>query len=173
MFFFKKKSVRAEFVPVILPDPVDESARKKVLVVDDDLVVAKTLLLTLHKRGYQVLCATDVSQAIKLMREQDPDIMLVDVGLSPEVSGANLTDGFQVTRWLQLANTRRIPSIIISGSDKPAYRRQAAAVGADGFLPKPINEDALIDSIECALAQPAPAGEGFPALKMAAGSFVD
>jgi CheY-like chemotaxis protein len=200
MFFWKKKSVRAEFVPVILPDPVQPEApeeiaapnqnaapmlsaapienaapRKKVLVVDDDLVVARTLSLKLNARGYEVLCAGDAAQAIKLVREQDPDILLVDVGLPPDIAmgGANLTDGFQVTRWLQLANTRKIPSIIISGSDKPAYRRQAAAVGADGFLPKPINEQALMDSIECALALPAPVAEGFATFKMAATSFAD
>lgn len=179
MIFWKKKSVRAEFVPVILPDPVrpeDPSApRKKVLVVDDDPVVVKTLWLKLNARGYQVLCAGDAAHAIKLVREQDPDILLVDVGLPPDIAmgGANLTDGFQVTRWLQLANTRKIPSIIISGSDKPAYRRQAAAVGADGFLPKPINEQALMDSIECALALPAPVAEGFATFKMAATSFAD
>ncbi|HWC60150.1 MAG TPA: response regulator [Verrucomicrobiae bacterium] len=185
MFFRKKRA--AEFVPVILPDPMQGagvmpagteetmSPRKKVLVVDDDSVVAKTLWLTLNSRGYQVLCAADAAQAIKMMREQNPDVMLVDVGLPPDIAmgGANLTDGFQVTRWLQLANTRKIPSIIISGSDKPAYRRQAAAVGADGFLPKPINENALVDSIECALAHPAPVAEGFATFKMAASSFAD
>jgi twitching motility two-component system response regulator PilH len=194
MIFWKKKTVRAEFVPVILPDPVQPEApeeiatssentvprkidapRKKVLVVDDDPVVVKTLWLKLNARGYHVLCASDAAQAIKLVREQDPDILLVDVGLPPDIAmgGANLTDGFQVTRWLQLANTRKIPSIIISGSDKPTYRRQAAAVGADGFLPKPINEDALMDSIECALAMPAPVAEGFATFKMAATSFAD
>src|SRR5215471_3630959 len=65
MFFFKKKKVApTEFVPVVLPDPASQSEdnsapRKKILVVDDDAVVAKTLALALNKRGYQVLCATD------------------------------------------------------------------------------------------------------------------
>lgn len=172
LFFKKKKKIATGFVPVILPDPEGSVTRKKVLVVDDDQVVAKALSLKLKGKGYNVICASDCAQAIQVVREQDPDIMLVDVGLPPDIAmgGANLSDGFQVTRWLKLANTRKIPSIIISGSDKPAYRRQAAAVGADGFLAKPINDEALMDSIECALENPAPVAEGFATFKMAVGS---
>jgi CheY-like chemotaxis protein len=180
MFFFrKKKTVAAEFVPVVLPDPVQpvdpNAPRKKVLVVDDDAVIAKTLSLTLSAKGYQVLCAADSAQAIKLMREEDPDIMIVDVGLPPDIAmgGANLADGFQVTRWLQRANTRKIPSIIISGSNKATYKHQAAAVGADVFLTKPIDNQLLLDSIKCALAHEAPVAEGFETLKMASSFSVD
>ena len=172
MLFWKKKKVVKEFVPVILPDPEGHFMKKKILVVDDDQVVAKVLSLQLKAKGYDVICASDCAEAIQVVRQQDPDVLLVDVGLPPDIAmgGAHLSDGFQVTRWLKLANTRKIPSIIISGSDKPAYRRQAAAVGADGFLAKPINDEALMDSIECALENPAPVAEGFATFKMAVGS---
>ncbi len=190
MFFFrKKKAARAGFVPVILPDPAqpedvqsddaqpenENAHRKKVLVVDDDAVVAKALSLTLNARGYEVLCATDSAQAIQMVRDQDPDVMLVDVGLPPDIAmgGANFADGFQVTRWLQLANSRKIPSIIISGSNKPAYQRQAMAAGAEAFLAKPLNNDVLVESIESALAGPVRIAGGFETFKMAEGSVVD
>jgi two-component system KDP operon response regulator KdpE len=172
MFFFRKKKKATGFVPVILPDPEGRVTREKVLVVDDDQVVAKALSMKLKAKGYDVVCASDCAQAIQMVREQNPDIMLVDVGLPPDIAmgGANLSDGFQVTRWLKLANTRKIPAIIISGSDKPAYRRQAAAVGADGFMAKPINGEVLLETVECALANPAPVAEGFATFKMAVGS---
>jgi CheY-like chemotaxis protein len=171
MLFFRKKKTTVEFVPVVLPDPIDPNVpRKKILVVDDDPIMVKTLSLTLTAKGYDVLSATDGSQAISVIREQNPDMMLVDVGLAPDVGGA-FGDGFQVTQWLLQANFRKIPAIIISGSDKPAYKRQAAAVGADSFMAKPINKELLLDSIEAALANPAPVVEGvLPALKMADGS---
>lgn len=180
MFFFKKKKAApAEFVPVVLPDPVqseDASApRKKILVVDDDEVVAKSLSLALNARGYQVLCATDSAEAIQMVREQDPDVMLVDVGLPQDVSigGAHLEDGFKVARWLQISNTKKIPSIIISGSNKASYQRQALAVGAEAFLAKPLNNDVLVESIESALANPVQIAGGLETFKMAVGSFED
>jgi CheY-like chemotaxis protein len=121
MFFWKKKAAKAEFVPVILPDLIDPNAPcKKILIVDDDAVTVKTLSLTLNAKGYKVLIAGDGAQAISMVREENPDMMLVDVGLPPDLGGARLCDGFEVTRWLQRTNARKIPAIIISGSDKPA-----------------------------------------------------
>jgi len=170
-FFRKKKAAAPEFVPVVLPDPIDPNApRKKILVVEDDPVVAKTLSLTLNARGYDVVVAADSCEAIKLVREQDPDMMLVDVGLQPDLGGARLCDGFQVAQWLHQTNARKIPAIIISGSDKPAYKRQAASVGAEGFLAKPLDNAVLVESIESALARPAPVEQGAALLKMAVGS---
>jgi CheY-like chemotaxis protein len=175
MFFRKKKTVSAPgFVPVVLPDPIDPNVpRKKILVVEDDPVVAKTLSMTLNARGYQVMCATDSCEAIKMVRELDPDMMLVDVGLEPDLGGARLCDGFQVAQWLQQTNPRRIPSIIMSGSDKPSYKRRAASVGAETFLAKPLNNEVLVESIESALARPAPVAEGvtsLSSLKMSLGA---
>jgi len=167
MNFFRKKKVAApEFVPVVLPDPIDPNVpRKKVLVVEDDPVVAKTLSMTLNARGYEVVVAPDSCEAIKLVREQEPDMMLVDVGLQPDLGGARLCDGFQVTQWLHQTHARKIPSIIISGSDKPGYKRRAASVGAETFLAKPIDNAALVESIESALARPAPVAEDVTSLK--------
>jgi two-component system KDP operon response regulator KdpE len=174
MFFWKKKPAVNQFVPVVLPAPVemaDEASepRKKVLIVDDDPVVVKALTLTLHAKGYQVLSALDGAEAISVIRDKEPDVMLVDVGLPPDIAsgGAVLSDGFQVTRWLQLANAKKIPTIIISGSNKVDYKRRAVAVGADGFMAKPINKDVLFDSIEAALSRPAVVGDGFETMKMA------
>jgi two-component system KDP operon response regulator KdpE len=173
-FFRKKKVARAEFVPVVLPDPIDPNApRKMVLVVEDDAVVAKALSMTLSARGYEVVCAADSSEAIKLVRERKPDVMLVDVGLQPDLGGARLCDGFQVAEWLQRANARKIPSIIISGSDRPAYKNRAASVGAEAFLAKPVDNTVLVEFIESALTRPMPVAEDvnpLSSLKMAVGS---
>jgi two-component system KDP operon response regulator KdpE len=170
MQFFKKKK-QVEFVPVVLPDPIDPNApRKKVLIVDDDAVTVKALSMVLSPRGYDVLSAADGAQAISIIHQQNPDVMLVDVGLAPDV-GSALNDGFQVIQWLQRANSRKIPAIVISASDKPAYKKQAAAIGAAGFMTKPIDKELLFNSLESALANPAPVAEEAPTLKMAEGSF--
>jgi CheY-like chemotaxis protein len=98
---------------------------------------------------------------------------VVDVGLAPDVGGAHLSDGFQFTRWLQMANPRKIPSIIISGSNKPAFKRQAKAAGADTFLAKPIENESLLNSIESALTHSTPAAVESAALTMATGTSGD
>lgn len=174
MLFFSKKKKSVEFVPVVLPDLIDpDMPRKKVLVVDDDRVTLKALSLALTARGYDVLTAADASEAISVVRDQNPDIMLVDVGLPPDIAmgGANLADGFQLTRWLQRSHFRKIPAIIISASDKPAYQRQAAAVGADAFIAKPLSIELLVEAIESVRVHRAPESEGFETLKMAEGTF--
>jgi CheY-like chemotaxis protein len=176
MNFFRKKKTAPEFVPVVLPDPIDPNApRKKILVVEDDPVVAKTLSMTLNARGYDVVIAPDSCEAIKLAREQDPDMMLVDVGLQPDLGGAWLCDGFQVAQWLNQTSAKKIPSIIISGSDKPSYKTRATSVGAEAFLAKPLDNTRLVESIESALKHqhPTPIMEGMDSLaslKMAVGS---
>lgn len=178
MFFRKKKAAVREFVPVVMPTPAETemahepgSPRKKILIVDDDPVVVKALTMTLHAKGYRVLSALDSAEALSIVREKDPDMLLVDVTLPPDVSygGANLCDGFQVTRWLRLANSRKIPALIITASNKPEYLQEAAAIGANGFMVKPINTAVLLDSIESALAKPAPEGEGYFNLRMLEG----
>src|SRR5256885_1248719 len=95
LFFKKKKAARAEFVPVVLADAVESDApRKKILVVDDDPIIVKTLSMTLNAQGYQVVSATDGAEAIGVINKEDPDMMLVDVGLPPDLGGARLCDGF-------------------------------------------------------------------------------
>jgi CheY-like chemotaxis protein len=164
--FFRRKKVAESDTPRIkltgreIESPETTAPRKRILVIDDDPVIVKTLTLTLNTGGYQVVSAMDGSQAISIMHEQKPDMMLVDVGLPPDLAGgANIAqwDGFQVTRWIQQVNSKKIPTIIISGTNKPEYPKQARAVGAEGFLPKPIDNEFLLSAIATALSRK-PAG---------------
>jgi CheY-like chemotaxis protein len=143
--------------------------RKKILVVDDDPVMVKTLSLTLNAGGYNVVAARDGATAIGVMRDEKPDLMLVDVCLPTDVvnRGSVPWDGFQITRWIQRVNSQKIPTLIISGADKPEYQRQAVAAGAEGFLSKPLNKAQLLNSVESALAKAEPATGPFVGLKMA------
>lgn len=125
-------------------------AGKKILIVDDDAVILKTLSMILKSAGYEVVTATDGSEAIGVMRDDAPDLMLVDVCLPP---GLPISwDGFQVAQWLRAVNGA-IPTIVISGADKPEYAQQAAATGAHAFIAKPINNQLLLDTIASVLAR--------------------
>jgi CheY-like chemotaxis protein len=171
MFFRKKKVAKQPPIQSVAPvESQDTGApRKKILVVDDDPISLKTLSLTLNARGYNVLSAMNGPEAIGVIRDESPDMMLVDVCLPPDVASGGVVpwDGFQVTRWLQHANTRRIPAIIISGSNKPEYKNRAASIGADAFMAKPLDNAVLLGSIAAALANPPVVNDEFVCLKMA------
>lgn len=155
MLFFKKKAPPPPVlvnIPPSNPEPTeppdDGRPRKKIMVVDDDPVVLKALSFTLRSRGYKVVTASDGPQAIGLMRDEEPDMMLVDVSF-PNEMGAGW-DGFQIAGWIRQINGK-VPTIVMSGADKPEYKKQAAAVGAQAFMTKPINNELLLGAIASAL----------------------
>ncbi len=155
---FRRKQEAAPVLPPPIPateiEPLhDGTPRKKILVIDDDQVTLKALSYLLNNRGYKVVTATDGSQAIGLMRDEDPDMMLVDVGLPPDVANGGMCtwDGFQVTQWIRQINGR-VPTIFMSSTDKPEYKKKAAAAGAEAFLAKPIDNQVLLATIASALS---------------------
>ena len=156
MLFFKKKAPEPPVLVDVAPEPkpVEPSdngqPRKKILVVDDDPVVLKTLSFTLRSKGYQVVTATDGSQAIGLMRDEEPDMMLVDVCFPTDVGAS--WDGFQIAQWIRQMN-HGLPTIMISGSNKAEYQKKAAAVGAQAFMTKPIDNEVLLGAIASALGR--------------------
>jgi two-component system KDP operon response regulator KdpE len=170
MLFRSKKVAEVAPVPSTTTTGLGEAGatRKRILVVDDDPVIVKTLTLTLNARGYDVLSAVDAADAIGKMRDGRPDMLLVDVSLPPDCASGGVVpwNGFQVTQWLQRIAMGKIPTIIISGADKPEYKEKAAAVGADAFMAKPIDNALLLGSIASALAN-CESGTEFISLKMA------
>jgi CheY-like chemotaxis protein len=140
---------------VTRPKPL-AGAAKKILVIDDDPVTVKALTAVLRGSGYAVYSALEGSEAIRLAREEKPDMLLVDVNLPPDVGspGTAPWDGFQVTRWLQHVSARKIPTIIFSATNRADYKKYAAMVGAEEFMTKPLNSALLLQSIQLALANP-------------------
>jgi len=137
----------------ISPEAID--TRKKILVIDDDPVTVKALTHSLNGRGFAVYSAKDGSEAIGVVRDENPDMLLVDVNFSSDdVFGAAGTwDGFQITRWLRYVSARKIPAIIISATNKEDYKKYAEKIGAETFMAKPLSNDILFQSIESALSR--------------------
>src|SRR5437773_11788864 len=59
--------------------------RKKILVVDDDRVILKALSIKLNAKGYDVLTATDGSEAVTAVRTHKPDLILLDISFPPDL----------------------------------------------------------------------------------------
>lgn len=109
-------------------------AKAKVLLVEDDPIQADATKDLLIKTGYEVLIASDGINAIKAVKNNMPDIILLDVILPG-------LDGHEVCRWLKLEeSTKGIPVIMLTVKKELADKISGLHVGADDYLPKPYNE---------------------------------
>jgi CheY-like chemotaxis protein len=124
---------------------------KKILVVDDDEIVLKTLSLRLRGAGYEVFTALDGAEAVAAVRKEHPDLVLLDIGFPPAVDGVPW-DGFRIMDWFhRLDAAKKIPVIIITGSEDPKHKERATSSGAVAFFRKPIDHDDLLKVIRSVL----------------------
>ena len=158
MKFFNKFFARATAVSEVSQPLGDGRCRNKIMVVDDDPVVRKSLSMALESKGYKVVTAADGPEAIGRLRDEGADMMLVDVTFPAET----MWDGFRIAQWLRYMN-RGLPTIVMSGSYKPEYVSRAAEVGAEAFMVKPIDTRRLLGAVGKALGTDA--GSALPVLK--------
>ncbi len=109
-------------------------AKAKVLLVEDDPIQASATKEILRKAGYEILWAEDGINAIKLVKSEKPDIIVLDVMLPG-------MDGYEVCRWLKLdEGTKGIPIIMLTVKKELSDKISGLQIGADDYLPKPYNE---------------------------------
>ena len=113
--------------------------RFSILLVDDEERILNFLKTKLKSSGYDVMLARDGNEAIKQARDQEPDLIILDVMMPKK-------DGFEALRELRLFST--VPVIMLSAVGEDADRIKGLGLGADDYLPKPFNPDELIARIE-------------------------
>lgn len=124
---------------------------KKVLVVEDDPLTQKIICDLLTSAGYQVVTARDASSAVKIVREEKPDLITLDILLAAETP-EDMLDGFWVANWLKRLDLgRTVPIIIVSGVDPKQIAQGAPALRACTFLPKPVEKARLLAAVAEAL----------------------
>jgi two-component system, OmpR family, KDP operon response regulator KdpE len=134
--------------------------RNKILIVDDDKVVAKTLTMKLEPKGFEVISAADGAQAASIVRSHKPDLILLDVSFPPDPTNVAAVpwDAFTIIQWIRrIENGKDIPIIVVSGCDPKKYKDRCMEAGAIGYFQKPVNVDELLKTIQAALGQPAEA----------------
>ncbi len=123
----------------------------KILIVDDDEVILKTVKRKLEDVGYRVATAKDGAEAISVARMEKPDLILLDITFPPDVAGIPW-DGFRLMEWLNHVNGwKKTPIIIITGDQEMKQKERALAGGAVAFFHKPISHDDLIKVIHATL----------------------
>jgi len=139
--------------PNMNASPAAGPPAKKILVVDDNEIVIKTITLKLQGAGYQVIAAMDGSEAVALARKESPDLILLDISFPTDVGGVPW-DGFRIMEWFHRLNTaRKIPVIVITGSEEAKTKERATAAGAVAYFQKPIEHDYLLKVIRATLGE--------------------
>jgi DNA-binding response OmpR family regulator len=120
---------------------LDEVAKKRVLVIDDDLPLRGMLAAALRQHGFQVLLAGDGAEGQRALTIHRPDIVLLDLAM-PDVNGWDFLQRLQETGHLG-----KLPIVVLSAHVHvaPAALLQ---MGVAAILPKPFNLNELIELIE-------------------------
>ncbi|TNF07838.1 MAG: response regulator [Gammaproteobacteria bacterium] len=119
----------------------DQSSAICVMVVDDSVTVRKVTSRFLEREGFEVLTARDGVEAMKLLEDRRPDVMLLDIEM-PRM------DGFEVAKRVKGSNSlRAIPIIMITSRTGDKHRDRALALGVERYMGKPYQEDELLTAM--------------------------
>jgi chemosensory pili system protein ChpA (sensor histidine kinase/response regulator) len=112
-----------------------------IMVVDDSVTVRKVTSRLLERHGMNVLTAKDGVDAMLLLEEHRPDVMLLDIEM-PRM------DGFEVARQVRSDERfQHLPIIMITSRTGQKHRDRAMAIGVNDYLGKPYQESVLLESI--------------------------
>ena len=122
---------------------------KKILIVDDDPDLLLGLTARLKAKGYGVICATDAISATAVARKEEPNLVILDLGLPAG-------DGFLVLeRMKALPYLAGIPVIVLSARDPAGNEKRALDAGAVAFFQKPPENHEFLAAIRQALGETA------------------
>jgi chemosensory pili system protein ChpA (sensor histidine kinase/response regulator) len=112
-----------------------------VLVVDDSLTVRKITTRFLEREGFRVLSAKDGMDALAVLSEHKPSVILLDIEM-PRM------DGFEFTRAAKGdAELKKIPIIMITSRTAEKHRNHAMELGVNVYLGKPYQDEELLKNI--------------------------
>ena len=116
-------------------------AQQTILVAEDSPTTRRKIAGILENQGYRVLTAEDGQQAIELTHEHHPELVLLDIVLPKK-------NGYQVCRSIKSDPDLAIKVMIVTSKAMEKDRIWSQRQGADGYLTKPVDPDALIELVE-------------------------
>ena len=116
--------------------------KKKILLVDDERDLVETVTFRLEASGYEVLPAYDGQEGLDKARKEKPDLIILDLML-PRMHG------YKVCRMLKFDEKyKKIPIIMFTARAQQSDIEMGKEVGADAYITKPFEPQALLDKIE-------------------------
>jgi chemosensory pili system protein ChpA (sensor histidine kinase/response regulator) len=136
-----------QHAPMLVEEEPQEAHVVKVMVVDDSITVRKVTTRLLERHNMQVITAKDGVDAVAVLQEEHPDVMLLDIEM-PRM------DGFELARHMRSsADLKDIPIIMITSRTGDKHRAHATELGVKRYLGKPYQEADLLENIYTVLAE--------------------
>jgi len=131
-----------------LLEPVPEPAPRRqplIMVVDDSITMRKVTTRVLERSNFDVFTAKDGLDAVELLQDRVPDVILLDIEM-PRM------DGYEVATYIRNdQRLKHIPIIMITSRTGEKHRQRALEVGVDRYLGKPYQEADLLKNVQDAL----------------------
>lgn len=116
--------------------------KKKILLVDDEPNIVLVLEARLKANNYEVISAFNGEDALRWVREEKPDLIILDLML-PKI------DGYQVSRLLKFdKNFSHIPIIMLTAKGQKEDKEWGEKAGADAYITKPFEANILLNKIK-------------------------
>lgn len=106
-----------------------------VLVVDDDTQITRVLSTALSAQGFAIRCANDGAEALQVLKEWQPDVVITDLGM-PNM------DGVELCRRIRAES--QVPIIVLSVREQEPEKVEALDAGADDYITKPFHINELL-----------------------------
>jgi DNA-binding response OmpR family regulator len=120
---------------------------KKILVVDDEVDLVKTIQFALEAEGYKVLVSYNGEDALNQSRKENPDLILLDLML-PKL------DGYKVCRLLKFDEQyKHIPILMLTAKTQQKDRSLGMETGANEYITKPFDMDELMGKVKAYLKE--------------------
>jgi DNA-binding response OmpR family regulator len=121
---------------------------KKILIVDDDSLMRRSLAVSLEHAGYDTVSASSAEDATQVLQVAKPDLVLLDIGL-PGV------DGLEALRLIRQQNAR-LPIIFVTARRRELDEVVGLELGADDYITKPFDMDVLLAHVKAVLRRASP-----------------
>jgi len=113
----------------------------KILIADDSATAVAQMRRTLLPLGHTILVAADGEEAVRQIRAEHPDLVIVDI-VMPKMNG------FQLCRAIRaLPELKDLPIIVVTSMDRDSDRFWGMKQGADEYLVKPVDPEVLKDKV--------------------------
>ena len=117
-------------------------SKTTILVVDDSVTVRKVTSRFLERQGFNVVLAKDGIDALEILQETTPDLMLLDIEM-PRMDGFEVASQVRHNRRLQ-----ELPIIMITSRTGEKHRERAFEIGVNDYMGKPFQENQLLNKIQ-------------------------
>lgn len=126
-------------------EPDESDGLKTIMVVDDSVTVRKVTSRFLEREGFNVITAKDGVDALQILQEDVPDLMLLDIEM-PRM------DGFEVAKNIRsTSRLKHLPIIMITSRTGDKHRQHALSIGVNEYMGKPYQEEQLLRTMETLL----------------------